>query len=710
MQNYTQPEHLKQLQRDLSRKYELHGERISDIWHSWSPLQRARALKAGAADGVMLQTRTDRSLGNVRLIIPDWNLRDLTESDPETFMSKLRHRATTPLNEQYARGPNGGPGDADIIFNSMQRGLEHVQRFRNEFTRFWGEDDYGESSEAKDAATYRQVMAGLATAVNARLVVPRATGELIMQRQGILLQSLNILVEDILDLGSTSRAPTAPKKKPKSAKQANPVSSDSKPEKLPLREILKSAQELKSSAEDHLALCRTECAFLAPIVNMWFATRPELLPDERGQRLPLYTDKYKSIAFFDVLHSAVVGATTWGYLYRLLDALHQGPDDKTYRAMVIQELSNVCHFEYDRVQRLFKRYVQTCSGSKYFRRASGGKNTRTARVIMKVKPESLAVENPQLQYILTLCDSKTTPIKSIPLIKKLDELHNAQPLKLEELMDAESDALGDLAVTAGFIQTLAASLPLPPPNGTKGQVFISGLKSVTSELDLLKDDLDLSDFVVPIDHLLEPGVARQALIALDNFVTNKAGAGMGLLYEGLSDDSMVGVQAQFVEAETLEKQMKDRLVISETPISEPPNSATIIQQRREKAKTRPAHSSAYSIVPQPPLKEAESNEPSPIYRVKQATFDVFSTLFSKVESRGSVTWIAFQGAMADLKFSVVPRFGSIFTFLPPSDFSPPKPFTIHRPHQSRIEGYKLIYFGQRLKRMYGWGDGSFEVA
>jgi hypothetical protein len=185
---------------------------------------------------------------------------------------------------------------------------------------------------------------------------------------------------------------------------------------------------------------------------------------------------------------------------------------------------------------------------------------------------------------------------------------------------------------------------------------------------------------------------------------------MGLLFEGLSDDSMVDVQAQYDEAETLEKEMKDRLVISGTPISEPPNSATIIQQRREKAKTRPAHSSAYSIVPQPPLKETESTEPEPMYRVKQATFDVFSTLFSKAESRGSVTWAAFQGAMADLNFSVVPRFGSIFTFLPPNNFSPPKPFTIHRPHQSRIEGYKLIYFGQRLKRVYGWGEDSFEVA
>ncbi|KAL3480182.1 hypothetical protein BJX99DRAFT_254775 [Aspergillus californicus] len=707
MEEHTQHGTLKQLQRDLGRKYQLHGERIAQIWQSWTPSERARALKAGTAEGVMLKTRLDRSLGNVRLIIPEWNLRDLTEPGPESLMSKLRYRATTTLHEQYAAGPDGEPGDAAVIFHSMEQGLEHAQPFPNEFTKFIGDDDYGRSMEARDSATYQQVMAGMATAVKAGLVVPRATGELIIQRQMVLLQSLNILVEDILDLGSTNRETTTSKKKPRKPQTKAPP--DSKPEKLSLPNLLSAAREQESSVEDHLAVCRTESAYLAPIVNMWFATRPGLLPDEKGQRLPLYTDKYKSIAFFEVLQSAVVGVAHWGYVCRLLQALADKPDKKEYRAIVLQELSNVCHYGYDLVQRRFKRYVQTCSGSKCFRRASGGRNSKTARVIMKVKPDSFATEDPQLQYILNLCDSKTTPLKSIPWIRKLDELHHSQPLKLEELRNAESDTLGDLAVTASFIQSVVASLPLPPPSGTKGQAFMSKLKSLTDELDALKDDLDLSDYVVPIDNLLEPGVAGQALTALDNFIANKAGAGLGLLYESLSDDAMADIQAQSVEAEALAEEMKDKLSISATPAPETPTAA-IIEQRREKVKTRPAHTSAYSIIPQLPSQEPESTEPPPVYQVKQDTFDVFTTLLSKKESRGSVTWAAFTAAMADLSFSVVPKFGSIFTFLPSKGFSPPKQFTIHRPHQSRIEGYKLIYFGQRLKRVFGWGEESFRVA
>ncbi|KAL3442961.1 hypothetical protein BJX65DRAFT_211484 [Aspergillus insuetus] len=706
MQNYTQPALLKQLQRDLSRKYQVHGTRIEEIWRSWGPTKRAEALRAGAANGEVLRHSSDTSMGNVHLIIPEINLQQLAGPDPDFFLSRLRHRATHTIHQQYLEGPDGWPGDGQVIRSNMLQGLRHLKRYPLELTRLMDDQEYGESFKVRDAATYQKTMSDLSYAINAGAIAPRATAELVMQRQLYALQSFNILVEDILELGSTSRDTTASKKKArKGASKAQ--GAPAKPEKLLVSELLLRAQDQKAAAEDYLTLCRTEPAFLAPIVNMWFISRPELLPDEKGRRLPLYTDKYKSVAFFEVLHSAVVEVAVWEYVCRLLQGLADKPNDKPYRAIVLQELSNVCQFEYSRAQKLFKRYVHTCSAPKYFRRSSAGGNKAATRVVMTVKPESFAQENPFLQYVLTLADTKTDALKAIPCIQKLDDLPRTHPTLPTELTQSESDALADVSVTAAFIQALAASLPLPPANNKKGQAYLPKIKALISEVDELSDDVDLSEYVAPIDNLLEPGIAREALAGLDNYIVENAGVGLGFLYDGLAEEVMTSIQAQSTEIEqALEKELDSKLSITESQ-----STAFIIEQRREKAKTRPAHSSIYSIVPTEAAPAGtESSDPIPVHKVKQDTFDVFSTLFSKAESQGSVTWAAFKSAMTDLKFSVIPRFGSIFTFEPPKDFSPPRSFTIHRPHHSRIEGYKLLYFANRLKRIYGWDEASFTTA
>jgi hypothetical protein len=706
MQNYTQPALLKQLQRDLSRKYQVHGTRVEEIWRSWGPTKRAEALRAGAANGEVLRHSSDTSMGNVHLIIPEINLQQLAGPDPDFFLSRLRHRATHTIHQQYLEGPDGWPGDGQVIRSNMLQGLRHSKRYPLELTRLMDDAEYGESFKVRDAATYQKTLSDLSYAINAGAIAPRATAELVMQRQLYALQSFNILVEDILELGSTSRDNTAPKKKArKGAPKAQ--AAPAKPEKLSVSELLLRAQDQKAAAEDYLTLCRTEPAFLAPIVNMWFMSRPELLPDEKGRRLPLYTDKYKSVAFFEVLHSAVTEVAVWEYVCRLLQGLADKPNDKTYRVIILQELSNVCQFEYSRGQKLFKRYVHTCSAPKCFRRSSAGGNKAATHVVMAVKPESFAQENPFLQCVLTLADTKTDALKAIPWIQKLDDLPRTHPTLPTELTQSESDALADVSVTAAFIQALAASFPLPPANNKKGQAYLPKIKALISEVDELSDDVDLSEYVAPIDTLFEPGIAREALAALDNYVIKKAGVGLGLLYDGLAEEVMTSVQAQSTETEqALAKELDAKL-----SITEPQSTAFIIEQRREKAKTRPAHSSVYSIVPtEAAPTETESSDPIPVHKVKQDTFDVFSTLFSRAESQGSVTWAAFRSAMTDLKFSVIPRFGSIFTFEPPKDFSPPRSFTIHRPHHSRIEGYKLLYFANRLRRIYGWDEASFTTA
>ncbi|PHH84237.1 hypothetical protein CDD83_2267 [Cordyceps sp. RAO-2017] len=98
------------------------------------------------------------------------------------------------------------------------------------------------------------------------------------------------------------------------------------------------------------------------------------------------------------------------------------------------------------------------------------------------------------------------------------------------------------------------------------------------------------------------------------------------------------------------------------PASDPQPSAQRVEQRRDKEKTRPSHSSIYEIQPdqaKPSTAAAEAAAAPPeTFRVGSSTAEVFSTLFGKSQSRGSVNWVAFEAAMAELGFSVMPKYGS----------------------------------------------------
>ncbi|TVY39828.1 hypothetical protein LOCC1_G004953 [Lachnellula occidentalis] len=702
-------EALKELQRDLARKYRIHGAKIEQIWRSLDKGQRTQAVKAGAADGMVLKDPSDRSMGNVFKFMPEMNLRDITEPGSDYLLNILKHRATKLLSEQYIKGPDNAPGDQAVIVHNMRvNNLRHLDDFKYSFTLFMDEDQYGQSFDAKNNAEYEKAMADLSVVVNAGLCVPQSTGELILLRQLYTLQMLSILVDDILEIGSTSRNTKQLSKKPEEAARAalSKLSIIPKPERLSLQELMASALDQKSSLDGYLSLCREEPVFLAHTINIWFFTRPELIKDEKGRILPFVTDNYISIAFFEMIHNAIIGAAIWDYLCRLLQLLIDGLNDNKYRAIILQEISNVCHLEYGRVQKLFKRQVQTSSGSKYFKRVSGVYDNGIARVSMKGKPESLTRENPRLHYMLRLCEPGVDASKAITWIKQLDDLHRSHPREREAMDESEFESFGDLAVIVGFVQSLSSSLALPPMNLKKGQIYISRSKELATELDPLKSQLDLADFAIPIDNLTEPGMAAGALNALDQFIVEKTGTEMGFLYQDLIEKCVIDIQQYYQRQKTAAAQNAQPELLP--ALAE--TTEVRVEQRRQKHKTRPPHSSAYDISPNTTTAEPEKVERLPVFKVKQDTVNTFSTLFSKSQSRGSITWMAFETAMADLKFSVMPKFGSVFMFCPPSNLAIQKSLTLHRPHKSQIEGHLLLIFASRLKRVYGWGEQSFEVA
>ena len=710
---------LKQLHLSLQRKYKLHAAKIREIWPTFDRTQRAEAVKAGSA-GKILKHSKDASLGNVYKILPEWNLHDLTEPGSNALLDILEYRATKSLHEQYLAGLHERPGDAQVIFESIRtQNLRHLEPFRNSFTLFLSVDEHGQSFTAKDAAAYRSTMAGLSTAVDDGRCVPRSTGELILTRQKYFMTLLDQAIDDILDLGSTTRdRKSRPERDAKAAQDAlTKLSINQKPETVSVGDLLAASRDYRSYFDDGIALLCNEPAALVHELNLLVFTQPELVKDEKGRTLLAHTDKRISGVFFRMVHDAIATTARWTYISLLLELLLKSDNEKGLRLEILQHLSDTCHAEFISSQKLLKRYFSgpTRSGEKYFRRISDTYDKGVARVNQKMNPNNLPPGNAQLSYLLQLCHPSTNASKAADRIKKLDDLWQSSPTERDKFSEAELDALGNLAMIVSFIQSLSASLKMPPGSQAKRRLFTTRAAALDAEIDLLKAQIDLSSYASPIDNLLEPGVAQEALESLSKFIIDMAGATPGSLYQNLVDTCIADIQKEYrLKQDILKENVEPAAEISS--FAPPPGAGAepdgkfIIQERREKEKTRPVNSSFWDVAPQlEPTIPVPDSEPPRVFSVKRSTFAVFSTVFSKEEDQRSVSWSSFVSAMTDLQFSVVPNTGSIYTFVPPvGDEFDQRPLTIHRPHGSQIEGYKLRFFARRLSRVYGLGKDSFQ--
>ncbi|KAH7400998.1 hypothetical protein DE146DRAFT_485075 [Phaeosphaeria sp. MPI-PUGE-AT-0046c] len=707
-------ETIRELNSDLARKYQRHGSKIEQMWRSFSQEQRTQIMKDGSNEGAVLKHAEDTSLENVYKFIPEWNIRDIASPSSDFLLDMLKFRATTPLRTQYMSGFNGRPGDHAHIVDTMKRKnlrLNNEAQLKHCYTLFITEDGYGQS--VKIAAGKREeVLANMKAAMDAQLIVPQATGELILMRQINLLQLLNIVVEDILDTSSTTRTQAKRPKKPADSATAAlaQLSLHASPKKLELPDLVDIARDQQSAREDLIALIATEPTVLAREVNFSFFTRPELVADEKGRVLPVHTDKYISGAVFDAAHAAVETAAIWNYIARLA-ALLRDTSDKQFRATISKELSNTCHLEYLRASTCFKRSVAVgMGGSKWFKRMSSSQKNGAARISLKRSPESLTVEDPQLHYMLRLCQDATNWSGAMQWLQKLEDLHRAHPLEQDKLSEREYDSLGDLAIIVTFIHSLSSVVQLPVANHKKGQPFVSGYTALDTELQQLKDGIDLGDFAIPIDNLLEPGMADGALATLDQYIEEKTGTKLGFLYQELVESCISTLQTQFEE----QKAKGSEKTAEYTTPSAPESAESNVQQRKQKEKTRPPQSSIYNITPNTaettpaPDQVAQAEQ---TFKVKASTASAFTSMLSRSSAaRGPVRWDVFVAAMVDVGFAVLPRVGSIYTFSPPDKMQVQRDLTLHQPHNSSIEGARLLVFSRRLKKVYGWEAETFVVA
>jgi hypothetical protein len=620
------------------------------------------------------------------------------------FILLARILVKNGILRSHTSGANGGPGDQEVVRAAALR-----QPRRNQIALFVDDAEYPKWIESGGGP--QETLANIARMCGG-LALPSHIAVPLIHRQSSTFIFYNHLIEELLDLGSQSRAKDTQKNKKTPQKEttiamAN-LSVQPRPLKVAISDVIAQAVEHRTAAEDYLQLLRSEPILMDAAIRMSYISRPELVPDDRGRILPLITDRYISSAFFEVMSDAVKVVDTWAYIVRLVSML-DGLNDKVKRPLLTQELSNTCHHEYRRAQAAFRRQMAVRPGfaGPRFRRIGG-------KIAMKGSPGEATISDPQLHYVLRLCHPDTSHKDAVEWIQKLDD-HNAQYANDRSRLNGHQVlALGDLAIIISFMHTLSTALSMPTGSKKSGMLFIGRSAEMDAELAMIKEQADFGDFLIPMHNVLEPGVAASALQALDAFVLEKAGESLGSLYDRMLQECLEDVEEKYMKTKArYDEKTKEngKKLGPPTHAQHSPSTAFKIEQRREKAKTRPLQVPIHDITAIDTEETPAGTGSAPRLQVKASVAAVFESLFAKSEARGSVAWADFATAMGDIGFSVTPKGGSVFQFNPPTDKMPvdSHSITLHRPHTSQIEGWQVTYFAKRLQRKYGWEKETFEV-
>ncbi|UKZ46691.1 hypothetical protein TrVGV298_000898 [Trichoderma virens] len=458
---------------------------------------------------------------------------------------------------------------------------------------FFVEGRYGKSIEITNDIS--AALISLKPLIDVGLCVPYAIGAYIYTRQYIMLMNLRDMALTLLRRSPRSWWTNMQWKKVVQANwditmnclmEQEPGEED--PEEETVLSLLSGTYDTRDSLEEHLAILWNEPSVLVHDVNIRLLSRPELVMDDKERWLPHQTDKNINGAIFEAVCSAIERHAIWCYISELLDFWHHLDEkkDTVHTRIVLQEISNICHFEYSRARAHFLRQVQTGIGARCFKRlVNVYDEAGNPKVIMKIKPEELAEDDAHLQYVLRLCHSNES--QALEWIKKLDDLYEAHPSSRKDLQEREIDALADLVMITDFIEAMIEFARIPAHSHKTGQAFVAGSRELHSALNDLKKELDLQDFAVPIDKLLKPGMANKALTKIDAFIVRKTGANLEFYYHYIAQESLACVYFQCQRTEVLLNKTE--------PFAIPVTNTSFISERLERKKARSRYKSPSDI-------------------------------------------------------------------------------------------------------------------
>lgn len=698
---------------DLAQIWELHEKDISEAWIGYSESEREHFLAGHKSEVFCLEQAEENKRDDFFFLIGDLDFLGEGKEEANFVMEHLEHRATTSLVQQFYGSFGGRPGDASqvrfMIGTSPQEKYEdwldgHWRTFDPQ--QEWGRPFYGDKIDwAHDQVDYSLELAkGWDLKGKANPIQPAKVGNHILARQVCAVQYMNLLAWELLALrwkklgGDVQRG----KHQGPGAKSLIDICLNDKNANIPISDLAGMAAENKKSFEDWTRLCRTDSRYLVTELYIWYFTQPGLVPDSDDKVLHAISNRQVSPCMFELLHGFALSAGIWDFISRLLRALED--DDRFYRPSILQELVNMIEFEYERCQASLRRYTLKTIGHGHLKRIDSPDNG--PRIVPKHNPELLTRIDPFASYVLRLYKSETSITDAVPWIQKIFGLYKADDDLREE--QGPHDIMREFAAVVGLHRQLKQQFQLPAPNSRKGRTYIKQVNAMVPDIELIKEHIDLFDLVVPPDRLYCPGVRETAYKRVEEAVENWASTELGTVYEEISESCM----ADIIKAcdEKRAQTLKDReMAASNIFMVVEKVKGLHIEQRKTKIKTRPTVSPEDSAQGSDGQSSRSSSPGQEVFKVKQDSYDVFEGLFSRAEGRGTLDWSSFTAAMADLGFSVDPRYGSAVTFEPPESLSHLKSFTFHRPHEAHLEGYRLLWLSKRLKRVYGWDMDSFEV-
>ncbi|KAI0399402.1 hypothetical protein F4802DRAFT_612205 [Xylaria palmicola] len=749
-------EMLHQMHRDVSNMYRVHKSRLQQLWGEMDPSQREGMLDY-VDDHIapVVYMSFPPIDGEYLDLVPEWRIEDIAAAGSNHLLHIIDSRATASLQEQYL---GCDYGYAIEIMSTPS--LLPTEINPHWYIVFGPGDEYGWCIGRGANVKKDEFEAFLRAEYGAGFVLPSYIAEIIIKRQFRLLKSIEMVVTFILQ--PLNRELTTIPTKSNRNDIGRLISTLSTPGiNLPaLREM---AQYLKSVLDEYLHLVYTEPTLLSELFSSWHHSYPHHIADEHGLNVETNDDYYWLIthAFIDMMHDTVGRAAIWNYMHQLL-ALVESSDNKDHQRIILQEVVNLCYLEYQRAYDFFERQLSRGRGLDCFTRVPDESDHAYVQLKLKDKPTVLAHHSPAFCSLLSLCE-RISALERVELMRGLQVKLELQPLELNALNKWEVEAIDDLSVIGAFLSSLpgavqtSAAIRMPDFSFKEGQRFPSGIRALARELEDMKPFLDIPRFADVTENLLDARNAAAALKHFDKTLVYAKGKDLRFLHEDLVNDCITELNKQLVENQLAESQLVENQLaenqlaenqvvenqLAEKQLAaqagkgirkgkkqagqktkteseyipfppEPPKAPEVrVQERRQKEKTRPAHSSVYDIVPSDSnanaVTPASPKSPEP-FKVKVSTAEIFSTLFDRKESRGPVSWANFEAALAELGFSVVPKSGSAYTFFPPKSMAIQKPFTVHRPHGPHIEGHTLLMFSRRLNETYGWDKDTFEIA
>ncbi|KAJ0376828.1 hypothetical protein COL26b_004880 [Colletotrichum chrysophilum] len=438
-------------------------------------------------------------------------------------------------------------------------------------------------------------------------------------------------------------------------------------------------RDRKIAYEAYLDSLASRPSMFAREVAGWFSSRPELIADEKGRSLPLKADYHASGAILDAAQSAIKAAAFSSYADQLLSRLDSAGSDKLRKSIILQELSNVAHLDYVRLQSLLKR--QLTRDSKLFKRVSNGVDAvGNSNIKLKGKPQDVQNSEPPLHILLRLCQPETTPQKAHGWIEQLSKLYLKTDFdKYGATLPRDAfETMGLLSLSAAMNLSLAQKGPVP--SRKKAQFFVTRAQELEAELNRLKKDLG----PVLTKKVLDNGLTDGALERLDEIVAEKVGARLAFLYEDLIQDNFAYLDKQYDHAKANGETDWTALAVEPQESSE-----ELVESRKQRDNAR-------EPVPAPPTIEVEYED----------MVETFKNLIGQSESGKAVGWPAFNRAVKELEFNLIRTADGLNHAFESSKYGC-KLLVVSPPYRGKFEGDSALVLGRRLNKAYGWTEDTF---